>query len=190
MISQKKVEKGYQLILEGLGYNWKKLPHMVDTPSRAAQAMVFEICRGISQMRPKMTTFPLKGQGNMVISRGIPVLSMCAHHLLPFVGVATVAYIPKQRVLGLSKFSRAVDYCAGKPQVQEELTRDIANFLSEALFPQQSDRQDIGVVVRCRHLCMELRGVRHSSDVITSELRGEFMSPEVRAEFLSLAGVR
>jgi GTP cyclohydrolase I len=141
-----------------------------------------------------MTTFPLKGKSEMVVSRGIPVQSLCAHHLLPFVGEATVAYIPLNKVLGLSKLSRAVEYMARRPQVQEELTTGIADFLLETLveprLPEvEMEGWGVGVVIRAKHFCVELRGAKHSSDMVTSALRGEFLKPEVRAEFLSLAGV-
>ncbi len=213
----KKIEQGYAAVLEGLGLDWRSNPHMQDTPLRAAKAMANELCRHIGQTDvPKMTTFPLKGEPTMIISRHIPVQSLCAHHLLPFTGEATVAYIPRDRVLGLSKLSRAVDFMARRPQVQEQLTSDVADFLVRTLGPEKIKRpstqggedhytpQDpeyahavrdlmdnwgVAVIIRSRHMCMELRGVEHSSDVITSALRGEFNKPEVRAEFLSLAEV-
>lgn len=194
-----KVEQGYEMVLEGLGIDWANDDHMCGTPRRAAKAMVDELCRGLNEIPPAMTSFPLTGRKEMVISRNIPVRSLCAHHLLPFTGTATVGYIPYNSVLGLSKLSRAVEYCARRPQVQEDLTTDIANLVMSAILPPdvyQSVRQDgtgggtgwgVAVVVRARHFCMELRGIQHTSDVVTSALRGEFLSPEVRAEFMSLA---
>lgn len=191
-VDREMVEKGYAMILEGLGYDWRNNPHMEETPARAARAMVDEVCIGASTRPPKMTAFPLDGKSTMVISRQIPVRSLCAHHLLPFVGVAAVAYIPGEKILGLSKLSRAVEYWARRPQVQESLTNDIADFLGRVLeldFSSPDCVGGVGVVVRARHLCAEVRGVQHASDMITSALRGQFEHPEVRAEFLALAGV-
>lgn len=182
-MNKAKVEEGYQMILDGLGIAWEKDPHMRDTPFRAAKAMVNELCVGLFNDPPKMTVFPNTGTSNMIVSKGVPVRSLCAHHLLPFIGTATVAYIPKDFVVGLSKMSRVVEHCSRKPQVQEDLTNEIADVLSKSLF--QKVDGDVAVVVRSRHMCMEYRGVTHDSDVITSSLRGEFMAAEVRAEFLS-----
>lgn len=189
MVNREQVIKGYQMILDGLGYDWELDPHMADTPERAAKAMIDEICIGNHTEPPKMTAFPLDGKSAMVISRQIPVRSICAHHLLPFVGEAVVAYIPDEKILGLSKLSRAVEYWSRRPQVQETLTNQIADFLAEILELGNSGEGGVGVVIRARHFCAELRGVKHESDMITSALRGQFELPEVRAEFLALAGV-
>ena len=186
LLNTRKIERGYALILEGMGFDWKKDPHMSQTPSRAMRAMVTEICSGLFEDPPVMTTFPLEGNSNMVISRKIPIKSLCAHHLLPFIGYATVAYIPRETILGLSKLSRAVEYMMRRPQVQEQLTENIADFLQAQL----DGPIGIGVVIQSRHFCMELRGVKHESEVLTSTLRGEFEKAEVRSEFLHLAGVR
>lgn len=193
--SRAQIVTGYQMILEGLGIDWENNPHMKNTPERAAKAMVEELCVGLLTDAPQMTAFPLNGHSEMVISRGIPVRSLCAHHLLPFVGEATVAYIPCRKVLGLSKLSRAVEYMSRRPQVQEALTTSIADFVLKSIQPPLEIGEGapsgwgVAVVIRSQHFCMALRGVNHSADVITSALRGEFNEPEVRAEFLSLAGV-
>lgn len=193
------VVRGYQMILDGLGINSETNPHFKDTPRRAAKAMFYELCAGLTGEAPKMTTFPVEGDQGMIISRDIPVRSFCAHHLLPFVGVATVAYIPTDKMLGLSKLTRAVEYISRRPQVQEELTNGVADFLCEVLGfeppglddgPEDSPPCGVGVVLKCRHMCMELRGVSHPSDVVTSALRGEFLKPEVRSEFLTLSGIK
>lgn len=173
------------MVLEGLGIPWMASPHTVETPRRAARAMVEEICAGIVAKPPSLTVFPLEGTPSMIVSRRIPVRSLCAHHLLPFVGYATVAYIPGNSIVGISKLSRVVHHFMAKPQVQENLTTDIADHLQKVLKPQ-----GIGVVIQAKHFCMELRGVKHESNMLTSALRGEFEEPEVRAEFLSLAGVK
>jgi len=119
----------------------------------------------------------------MVMVRSIPVYSHCEHHLAPFFGIAHVAYIPNGRIVGLSKLSRLVDVYARRLQVQERMTKQIADALWEHLAPKGA-----GVVVRCRHLCMESRGIqRQGSETLTSALRGTFLTnSEVRAEFYSM----
>lgn len=181
------VKAGFQLVLDGLGL--PKTEHTARTAERAAKAWWDEICRGLTQPPPAITTFPMHGKDSeMVILRAIPVRSVCAHHLLPFVGTAAVAYLPgKGRVLGLSKLSRLVDYWARRPQVQEDLTNQVADAMAALVMGQ--NRGGVGVVIRANHSCMELRGVKHSGDMVTSALRGSFKLPEVRAEFLRLAGV-
>lgn len=189
--SLQKVERGYKLILEGLGLSLKD-PHFKDTPQRAARAMFYELCAGLTNSPPKITTFPMKkgARSEMVLSEKIPVRSFCAHHFLPFVGYATVAYIPHRELLGLSKLSRIVDHWARRPQVQEDLTTNIADDMVRLLFKVGSDWEPdfgVGVVITARHFCMEVRGVNHPSEVTTSALRGAFLEPEVRAEFLKLS---
>ena len=119
----------------------------------------------------------------MVVLQHIPVKSVCAHHLLPFVGQATVAYIPDQYICGLSKLARVVDYFSRRPQVQEQLTHDIAQFLRLQLEPQ-----GVGVIIKASHLCMQMRGVNHDGTMTTSSLKGSFIKEgPVRAEFMALA---
>lgn len=192
-----KVEEGFRLVLEGLGLNLAD-PHLQDTPRRAARAWYHEICVGVTGPAPKLTLFPQEGPAQMVLLRNIPVKSVCAHHLLPFIGTAAVAYIPGNgEILGLSKLSRIVDYHARRPQVQENLTNHIADHVWRLIRPDWAENfpEDltdvaaggVGVVVRANHLCMELRGVQHSGDMVTSSLRGVFEEGAVREEFLSLA---
>ena len=119
----------------------------------------------------------------MVVLQHIPVKSVCSHHLLPFVGEAAVAYIPDERLCGISKLSRIVDYFSRRPQMQEELTSDIVNFLFEQLSPQGA-----GVIIKATHMCMVMRGVGHDGVMTTSSLKGSFLSKAtVRAEFMALA---
>lgn len=119
----------------------------------------------------------------MVLVRGIPVYSHCEHHLAPFFGTAMVGYIPNGRIVGLSKLSRLVDIFARRLQVQERLTNQIADALVEHLAPK-----GVGVVIRCRHLCMEARGVqRQGTDTVTSAMRGVLKDDHnARSEFLQL----
>jgi GTP cyclohydrolase I len=123
------------------------------------------------------------GVDEMVLVRDIPVYSHCEHHMAPFFGVAHVAYIPNGRIVGLSKVPRLVDAFARRLQVQERLTNQVADAMWEYLQPR-----GVGVVLACRHLCMESRGIqRTGTSTITSALRGDIKDqPEARAEFLRL----
>ena len=121
----------------------------------------------------------------MVIVRDIPVYSLCEHHLAPFFGKAHVGYVPDKRILGLSKISRLVEVFGRRLQVQERLTNQIADALDENLQPL-----GVAVVIECRHMCMESRGVRHTgTSTVTSALRGSIKAnADTRREFLSLIG--
>lgn len=197
--SRTKVVEGFRLVLEGLGLDLSS-PHLFGTPERAAKAWWEELCKGITQEPPQITTFP-SSSDEMVLLKNIPIRSMCAHHLLPFMGTAAIAYIPgRGEILGLSKLSRIADYWARRPQVQEDLTEQIADDLAErvmgkayypddvALIPENlRHKGGVGVVIRANHLCMAIRGVNHSGDMITSALRGVFRThAETRDEFLKL----
>jgi GTP cyclohydrolase I len=134
-----------------------------------------------------MTTFPNdEGYDELVMVRDIPIKSVCEHHLLPFVGVAHVGYLPGERILGLSKLARVVELFAHGPQVQERLTKQIADWLDTHLQPR-----GIGVVISAEHLCMTLRGVQATGTrTLTSTLLGALREdPRSRAEFLDLTGI-
>jgi len=172
------------MLLEGLGIDREK-EHFKKTPDRVTNAWINELCSGLGEKKFKLTTFPVAEnyERSMVVLQHIPVRSVCAHHLLPFYGEATVAYIPDERLCGLSKLSRIVDYFARRPQIQEELTTDITNFLCEQLSPLGA-----GVIIKATHMCMAMRGVSHDGVMTTSSLKGLFLSDgTVRAEFSSLA---
>jgi GTP cyclohydrolase I len=122
----------------------------------------------------------------MVIVRDIEVFSLCEHHMLPFFGKVHVAYIPKGKVIGLSKIPRLVDVFARRLQVQERLTRQVADAIQDAIEPQ-----GVGVVIEARHLCMMMRGVeKQHSSTVTSAMLGVFQMQNTRAEFLSLVQAR
>jgi GTP cyclohydrolase I len=132
------------------------------------------------------TTFPNDGgYDELVVARSIPFHSLCEHHLLPFVGVAHVAYLPGERILGLSKLARVVDFYARSLQVQERLTTQIAAWLQQQLQPK-----GVGVVLEAEHLCMALRGVqKQGATTVTSALHGLVRDdPRTRQEFLALTG--
>jgi GTP cyclohydrolase I len=154
-----------------------------DTPGRMARAYA-----ELFTPRPfDLTTFPNdEGYDELVLARSIPIRSVCEHHLLPFVGVAHVGYLPGSRILGLSKLARIVEHFACRPQVQERLTKQIADWLDEQLHPT-----GVGVVIDAEHTCMTLRGVQATgSTTVTSTLLGTLRAdPRSRQEFFSLTGV-
>jgi GTP cyclohydrolase I len=132
-----------------------------------------------------LTTFPNdEGYDELVLARNIPMRSVCEHHLLPFIGVAHVGYLPGERILGLSKLARVVVHFASRPQVQERLTKQIAGWLDSHLDPK-----GVGVVIEAEHTCMTLRGVQASgSSTVTSALSGVLREDaRSRQEFLALA---
>ena len=151
------------------------------TPGRMARAYA-------EMFRPRpfdLTTFPNdEGYDELVLARSLPVLSVCEHHLLPFVGIAHVAYLPGERILGLSKLARVVEHFARRPQVQERLTQQVADWLHSHLVPR-----GVGVVIEAEHLCMSMRGVRATgARTITSALHGILRDDaRSRGEFFSLA---
>ena len=155
---------------------------MRDTPRRMAAAY-------LEMLTPRPfigTTFPNdEGYDELVVARSITVQSVCEHHMLPFIGVASVGYLPGERILGLSKLARVVEMFARRPQVQERLTKQVADWLQANLQPR-----GVGVVIEAEHLCMTLRGVRSSGAVTTtSALHGLIRNdPRSRTEFFSLAG--
>ena len=130
-----------------------------------------------------MTTFPNDEKYSaMVMEKQIPFYSMCAHHLVPFYGHAHMAYIPNDRILGLSKFARILEFYAKRPQLQERLTEQVVGFLEDELRPQGAM-----VVIEARHLCVEMRGVKKPGALtVTSAIRGIFHQRSQREEFLDL----
>lgn len=153
---------------------------MVETPRR----LVAAYAEMLTVPDFDLTTFANgAGYDELVLVRDIPVRSLCEHHLLPFVGVAHVGYLPDDRILGLSKFARLVDFFARRAQTQERLTAQIADHLQERLAPV-----GVGVVIEAEHTCMSLRGARaEGARTVTSMLRGVLREdPSSRAEFLAV----
>jgi GTP cyclohydrolase I len=178
-IDQAGVELAAADLLRALGRD-PDSPHLADTPRRVAAAYA-EL---LSPREFDLTTFPNdEGYDELVLARGIPVHSLCEHHLLPFHGVAHVAYLPADRILGLSKLARVVELVARDLQVQERLTQQIADWLQQHLAPK-----GVGVVVEAEHLCMSMRGVQASGAVtLTSALHGLLREdPRSRQEFFDL----
>lgn len=158
---------------------------LIETPMRVAKAMEFW-CSGYDKDPAKvLKVFEDGGEGydEMVIVKDIPIYSQCEHHLAAIFGTATIAYIPDGKIVGLSKLSRLADIFARRLQVQERLTAQIADALWTNLEPK-----GVGVILRCRHLCMESRGVcQQGHHTVTSALRGVMSTGEPRQEFLDLA---
>lgn len=161
-------------------------PHLSGTPRRVARAYR-ELFAGLTSPPPELRTFPNReGYSDMVAVTDIPFHSLCAHHLLPFFGTAHVAYLPKDRVVGLSKLARVVDFFARRPQVQERLTEQVVEFLDDRLRPAGAM-----VVIQARHFCMEMRGVaKLGAFTTTSGVRGAFNEPRAQQELLARLAVR
>ena len=170
-------------LLDALGVD-RTLDGLEATPARVARAYA----EMLSSEPFHITTFSNdEGYDELVVARAIPFASLCEHHLLPFSGFAHVGYLPKERLLGLSKLARVVDHFSRRLQVQERLTAQVANFIAETVQPK-----GVGVVIEAEHLCMSLRGVRAGgSKTVTSALKGIVRDdPRTRSEFLALAGTR
>lgn len=158
-----------------------------ETPRRMAAAFA-ETLGGREVDLPNLLKVGFEeGHDEMVILRDIPFFSTCEHHLMPFHGIAHVAYVPRGRVVGLSKLARLVDAVARRPQLQERLTAQIADIMMSALDPDGA-----AVAVEAEHLCMQMRGIKKpGSRMLTSAMRGSFRTQgATRAEFLSLVGTQ
>jgi len=178
-----RAERAVADLLHALGQEPDDI-HLTGTPRRVASTYA-------ELLRPRsfeFTTFPNdEGYDELVLARDIPFHSLCQHHLLPFTGVAHVGYFPGERILGLSKLARIVDLFARSLQVQERLTKQVADWLDEHLLPK-----GVGVTLDAEHLCMTLRGVQATgSRTVTLALHGLLREdPRSRAEFFALAGVQ
>ena len=152
---------------------------LVETPKRVAKFFK----EFYTKEAFTVTTFNSEGYDEMITQLNIPFYSMCEHHILPFFGVGHVAYIPRDRIIGLSKLSRSLDHFAHNLQNQERITTQVADFLEENLNPQ-----GVAVVLTARHMCMEMRGVKKiGTETTTASLRGAFKSSEpTRLEFYQM----
>lgn len=178
----KRIEAAVKEILLAIGEDPDR-EGLVETPARVAR-MYEEVFSGLSADPKQFLKTFHTGHDEMVVVRDIPLYSMCEHHLLPFVGKAHIAYIPSDGVvIGLSKLARIVDCFARRPQLQERLTANVADFLAEEL-----NARGVAVVIEAEHLCMTMRGVRASGALTcTSALRGIMRSDsKTRAEALKL----
>ena len=169
-----KIEKAVYEILEAVGEDPERAG-LKETPKRVAR-MYAEMFSGLNgDPKQHLKLFDEKSADEMVIVRDIPFSSMCEHHLLPFVGKAHIAYIPSDnKIIGLSKFARIVDNFAKKPQVQERLKHDIADFLEENLNPK-----GVAVIIEAEHMCMTMRGIKKpGSKTVSVVTRGAFEDNE------------
>jgi GTP cyclohydrolase IA len=175
--------QAYREIITDIGEDLNR-PGLVDTPLRAAKAMQF-LTRGYQQNVDEVINnamFPSSSE-EMVIVKNIELYSMCEHHMLPFIGKCHVAYLPKGKVIGLSKIARIVDMYARRLQIQENLTKEIAEVIIE-----KTGAAGAGVIIEAQHMCMMMRGVEKQNSVMTTScMLGAFRnSQSTRNEFLSL----
>jgi GTP cyclohydrolase I len=181
-VDEERVAAAVREIITAIGDDPDR-PDLVATPQRIAR-MYQELFAGVNFDPRRILSESLReSHEEMVIVKDIPFYSLCEHHLLPFYGVAHVGYIPKGRVVGISKLARVVDAYAKRPQVQERLTSQVADTIQECLQPA-----GVAVIVEAEHLCMTMRGIKKpGSRVVTSAVRGSLRrSALTRAEFLSL----
>ena len=179
------IEAKFTDIMNALGLDLSD-DSLIETPKRVAKMMVGEIFWGLDyEAFPKCTTVDNKMKYNeMVCERNVNVQSNCEHHFVVIDGLATVAYVPKDRVLGLSKINRIVEYFSKRPQIQERLTEQIFHTLQFIL-----DTEDVAVMIDAKHYCVAARGVEDTgSSTVTSRLGGGFKTdPAARAEFYQIA---
>ena len=182
VLNQEKIAAGVRLILEGLGEDLER-EGLRETADRVAR-MYVELLQGAHEdPRDHLTVVFDEQHDEMVLVKDVPFSSLCEHHLLPFHGKVHAAYIPRGKVVGLSKIARVIESFARRLQVQERMTSQIADLLMEAL-----GAQGVGVIVEASHTCMTMRGVKKpGSLMMTSAMRGVFKSNQAtRSEFLSL----
>jgi len=182
-IDLERIASAVRTILQAIGENPNR-EGLLDTPMRVAQAYC-ELFGGLHEDPADIlgkAVFSVN-YDEMVVLRDVPFFSMCEHHLLPFTGVAHIAYLPRDKVVGLSKLARVVDLFARRPQIQEQLTTQVADLLMEKLDPK-----GVAVVMEATHTCMTIRGVKKPGGImVTSALRGLFKTdPATRAEIMNL----
>lgn len=177
------MEDAYRKIIESVGEDPNR-EGLLDTPQRAAKAMEF-LTHGYHQSLDEVVNNALfdSDTNEMVVVQNIELYSMCEHHMLPFIGKAHVAYLPTGKVLGLSKIARIVDMFARRLQIQENLSKEIAEAIQSV-----TNAAGVSVIIEAKHMCMMMRGVQKQNSVMrTSVMLGEFRdSPTTRMEFMSL----
>ncbi len=169
MVNQEKIKEGIKLILEGIGENPDR-EGLKDTPDRVAR-MYAEIFQGLTKSPEEhLKKVFSAGSSSIVLEKDITFYSTCEHHLLPFYGKVHIAYLPKDKVVGLSKLARTVEVYARRPQIQEQLTGQVADAIMEYLAPK-----GVMVVIEAEHMCMTMRGVQKPGTITkTIACRGEF----------------
>ncbi len=179
----------YGNFLTAAGFDWQNDPHSADTPTRVSKAWIRDIIKGSVSEAPKIKSFPnTEGYSGLICQTKIPVLSLCAHHNLPFVGIAHVGYISGKEktdaVIGLSKLNRIVDFFASRPNIQESLTKQVHDYINTLCLGNRG----VAVVIESQHFCVKCRGVKNDSVMKTSQLSGYFHTNEIgtRQEFFNL----
>jgi len=178
------VAEAFEGVLKALIINTEDDHNTKDTAERVAKMYVQEIFKGRYIDPPKVTAFPnVKQYDQIYMSGPMSINSTCAHHFQPITGNAYVGIFPGEKVIGLSKFNRMVDWIASRPQIQEEMTEQIADMIEK-----ETEAKGVAVIVKAEHFCMTARGVKeHESDMVTSVVRGIFRDePAIKAEFFSL----
>jgi len=178
------VADAFEDVLKALVINTIDDHNTKDTSRRVAKMFVHEIFRGRYYPPPEVTAFPnAKEYDQLYITGPITINSTCAHHFQPITGQAYIGIFPGKKVIGLSKFNRIVDWIVSRPQIQEEMTEQIADEIEE-----ETEAKGVAVVIKAKHFCMSARGVKeHDSDMLTSVIRGDFLKIEhLKAEFFSL----
>ena len=181
---ENEVTDAFQGVLKALVINTDDDHNSKDTARRVAKMFVHEIFRGRYYPPPEVTAFPnAKKYDQIYMSGPMSINSTCAHHFQPITGKAYVGIFPGEKVIGLSKFNRMVDWVASRPQIQEEMTEQIADMIEK-----ETEAKGVAVIIKAEHFCMTARGVKeHESDMLTSVVRGIFRTvPHVKAEFFSL----
>jgi GTP cyclohydrolase I len=177
-----KAAEAYGHFLNAVGFDYTADRQTVDTPKRVAKAWLKDLIVGSITDEPNITVFPNdEGYDGLVVQGGIPIVSMCAHHNLAFTGYATVAYIPQEHVIGLSKLNRIVEWFARRPQMQESLTTQIHDYIADRMHCKS-----VAVSIACKHTCCSSRGIKHGSIMTTNKFSGVFMEKDnlIREEFL------
>lgn len=171
----------YGDFLDALKINWRGDPNSKDTPTRVAKSFVNDLISGCYTTPPKITAFENINKYDGIVFQGnIDVKSICSHHNLSFIGKAHVAYLPGSKIIGLSKLNRVVEWFSRRPQVQENLTMQIHDYLNEVCI----DNGGVAVLIECNHLCACVRGVKHNSTMKTAKVSGAFKNdPAAREEF-------
>jgi len=180
-IMEDEVQTHFISILKILGFDMNLDQNLNETPKRIAKMYVRELLKGCYEPSPKITFFVNTKQINSMIVLGpIRVNSLCSHHFVPFVGEAYIGYIPNKLITGISKLARIVDWFTKRPQIQEELTEQISEFIDEKLQPV-----GCGVYIKAQHGCMQIRGIQEPNAwMITTSLKGCFLDISTKEEFL------
>jgi GTP cyclohydrolase IA len=178
-----KAAAAYEKYMDALGFDWRSDPNSAETPMRVAKAFVNDIASGCYSDAPKVTAFDnVDGYDGIVAQTNIKIVSLCSHHHLSWTGDAHVAYIPSKdgKVIGLSKLNRIVDWFARRPQVQENCTMQIHEYINSVC----EGNKGVAVLIEANHTCCSNRGVRHDSTMRTARMSGSFLEEEsTRNEF-------